>query len=147
MNFHKDGTVPTDGSIWVFGSNYAGRHGAGAALVARRKFAAIEGVGHGPMICSRDDRCQHKSRCYAIPTKDGDIVTMPLAQIRPYVSLFLEFAAAMTHERFFVTRVGCGLAGYKDAQMAPLFAGAPSNCSFASQWEKYLVADDEPLFL
>ncbi|MCA3064730.1 MAG: hypothetical protein ING61_14890 [Rhodocyclaceae bacterium] len=62
---------------------------------------------------------------------------MPLDRIEPHIKVFLDFAASCTDE-FFVTRIGCGLAGYQDAQIAPLFKGAPPNCSFANQWRRYL---------
>lgn len=60
MNFHKDGTQPKNGEIFVFGSNLAGRHGKGAALVAMKKYGAISGKGYGI-----------QGQSFGIPTKDG----------------------------------------------------------------------------
>jgi len=58
MLYHQDGTLPTNSEIFVFGSNLAGRHGAGAAKIANRLYGAIYGAGVGPM-----------GNSYAIPTK------------------------------------------------------------------------------
>jgi len=65
---------------------------------------------------------------YAIPTKDHRPRGLPLDQIAHYVSLFIEFAREHAEMTFEVTRVGCGMAGYSDKQMARLFTGAPKYC-------------------
>jgi hypothetical protein len=123
--FHKDGTVQR-GSIFVFGSNLAGIHGAGAALEAKKTFGAVLGVGEGIT-----------GRAYAIPTKDAKLRVRPISEIRRSVGKFVAFAS--THEALFqVTRVGCGLAGYKDEQMAVLFVDAPFNCSLPDAWRQYV---------
>lgn len=133
MMFHKDGTQPEgDDWIFVFGSNLAGIHGAGAARAAADYWGAELGEGLGLT-----------GSAWAIPTKDKQIRTLSLAKIKVYVEHFLAYAKLAQHKhperKFFVTRVGCGLAGYTDAEIAPLFEGAPPNCSFAEQWRKYLV--------
>ncbi len=102
--------------IFVFGSNLAGRHGAGAALFAREKHRAIYGQGVGLQGTS-----------YAIPTKDENIETLPLERIKPYVDEFLAFAREHPELNFQLTPIGCGLAGYKPEHIAPMFDGAPSN--------------------
>lgn len=123
-SFHKDGTAcPVGSSIFVFGSNLAGVHGAGAARAAKEKFGARMGVGVGLSGFS-----------YAIPTKDENIETMPLSEIKPYIAEFNEFVRLNPGMKFFVTRVGCVLAGYKDKDIAPLFK-AHKNCSFAEEWK------------
>lgn len=127
MNFHQDGTLPAENSVWVFGSNLAGAHGAGAAWVAKKRFGAVYGVGVGP-----------QGMAYAIPTKDHQIQTLPVDAIASFVAEFLDFARANPEARFFVTRIGCGLAGYQDADIAPLFKGAPTNCSLANEWEGFV---------
>lgn len=104
--------------IFVFGSNLAGRHGKGAALYARQHHGAIYGQGVGLQGTS-----------YAIPTKDASIRTLPLSTINTYVKEFLAFAAQNPHLNFNVTRIGCGLAGYTDAQIAPMFVESPPNCN------------------
>lgn len=101
--------------VFVFGSNLAGMHGGGAAWVARQKFGAIMGQGVGL-----------QGQSYAIPTMQGGVET-----IAPYVDEFLSFAKEHPELFFYVTRIGCGIAGFRDSQIAPLFAGAigiPNIC-------------------
>lgn len=100
--------------IFVFGSNLRGVHGAGAALVAYEHFGACWGTGWG-----------FTGDCYAIPTKDENIEKMPLSRIEPHVQNFLINAMRYPQYRFLVTAIGCGLAGYKPADIAPLFRCAP----------------------
>lgn len=91
--------------IFVFGSNLAGRHGGGAARAANMKFGAEWGVGVGLT-----------GQSYAIPTMQGGVET-----IKPYVDEFIRFAQANPELKFLVTRIGCGIAGFKDEEIAPLF--------------------------
>ncbi|MEX3983995.1 DUF4326 domain-containing protein [Paraburkholderia sp. EG287A] len=150
-SFHADGTLPMalDGHVFVFGSNLAGRHGKGAAAVAREQFGAQPGVGPG-----------RQGQSYGIPTKDGRPLpgnprpsfndpeqTLALTAIKLFIDEFIEYAKAHPDERFFVTRVGCGLAGYEDAEVAPMFAAAPSNCCFPEDWKQWLVDIKEELEL
>jgi hypothetical protein len=126
--YHADGAKPkNEGVVFVFGSNLAGIHGAGAAKEALISYGAKWAVGVG-----------HQGTSYAIPSKDRDIESMPLSEIKKYVELFKEYAAKNPKIGFFVTRVGCGLAGYRDSDIAPMFVGSPTNCSFAEEWEQYL---------
>jgi hypothetical protein len=104
-------------TIFVFGSNLAGRHGKGAALYARQHHGAIYGQGIGLQGTS-----------YAIPTKDARLRTLPLSQISTYVEEFKIFASSRPDLIFQVTPIGCGLAGYTPAQIAPMFQDAPANC-------------------
>ncbi|MDE7420877.1 MAG: ADP-ribosylglycohydrolase family protein [Muribaculaceae bacterium] len=94
--------------IFVFGSNLAGNHAGGAARVARHKFGAIQGQGVGL-----------QGQSYAIPTMQGGVET-----IKPYVDDFIEFASNCDQNTFYVTRIGCGIAGFKDEEIAPLFKDA-----------------------
>ena len=96
--------------IFVFGSNLAGQHKGGAAKAAHLKFGAEWGVGVGLT-----------GQAYAIPTMQGGVET-----IKPYVDEFIEFAKAHKDLKFLVTRIGCGIAGFKDAEIAPLFKKAMS---------------------
>lgn len=91
--------------VFVFGSNLAGIHASGAARVARECFGAIMGIGVGM-----------QGQSYAIPTMQGGVDT-----IRPYVDGFIEFARQHPELNFYLTRIGCGIAGFKDEQIAPLF--------------------------
>lgn len=101
--------------VFVFGSNLAGMHGGGAAWVAFRKFGAVMGQGVGL-----------QGQSYAIPTMQGGVET-----IAPYVDEFIAFAKEHPELFFYVTRIGCGIAGFRDSQIAPLFADAvdvPNIC-------------------
>ena len=94
--------------IFVFGSNLDGHHYGGAARIANEKFGAIFGQGVGL-----------QGQSYAIPTMQGGVET-----IRPYVDEFIEFAKQHPELTFLVTRIGCGIAGFKDSEIAPLFTAA-----------------------
>lgn len=111
--------------IFVFGSNLAGRHGKGAALEARTKYAAEYGVGEG-----------RTGFAYAIPTKDHALRPRSLACIELSVERFIEYACAHPELEFLVARVGCGLAGYIDEEISPLFEKAPANCALPEGWRK-----------
>jgi hypothetical protein len=113
------------GKIFVFGSNLAGRHGKGAALCARLDYGAVYGVGVGPTGFS-----------YAIPTKDGQLRTLALDVIADHVADFLDYAAQNPQLVFEVTRIGCGLAGYQDHQISPMFLDAPENCLLPQGWRE-----------
>lgn len=114
-------------NIFVFGSNLAGRHGAGAALHARQMHGAIYGQSVGLQGDS-----------YAIPTKDERLVPLPLLVINRHITEFVIFAGQHQDWVFNVTAIGTGLAGFRDAQIAPLFRCAPSNCEMPKQWQIYL---------
>lgn len=114
--------------VFVFGSNLAGRHGKGAALEACLNWGAKYRFGEGLHGCS-----------YAIPTKDVWIHTLPMDKVFQSTVEFKRFAAQHTEITFLVTRVGCGLAGYKDAQIATLFKNSPDNCVFQKEWKPYLT--------
>lgn len=109
--------------VFVFGSNLAGRHGKGAALHARHYYGAIYGQGEG-----------HQGGAYAIPTKDRKINTMSLKDIKRHIDVFIDYAANNIDLHFFVTRIGCGLAGYSEDEIKPLFKAAPKNCELPSGW-------------
>lgn len=109
--------------VFVFGSNLAGRHGKGAALEALQNWGAQRGVGAGPQGSS-----------YAIPTKDANFYRLTLKTIERHVKDFLEYARRNPQKTFQVTRIGCGLAGYSDHQIAPFFLGVPENCILPEEW-------------
>lgn len=115
------------GMIFVFGSNEAGIHGGGAARDAYHRWGATYGQGNG-----------RSGSSYAIPTKDKDFNPLPIKVIEAYVDDFIRYATHMKDEYFVITRVGCGLAGYNDQQIAPLFRGVPENCHIPIQWAKIL---------
>ena len=94
--------------IFVFGSNLQGYHGAGAARMALDKFGAVWGQGVGL-----------QGQSYAIPTMEGGVET-----IKPYVDEFIDFAKQHPEYQFLLTRVGCGIAGFTNEEIAPLFVEA-----------------------
>lgn len=114
-------------AIFVFGSNEAGIHGAGAAAFAYAKRGARYGFSYG-----------HSGDSFAIPTKNEDIRTLPLDIINAYVCGFLAYATGKRKLKFMVTRIGCGLAQLDDADIAPMFVGAPKNCMFDIKWKPWL---------
>lgn len=97
-----------ENEIFVFGSNLEGMHGGGAARVAYNKFGAIWGQGVGL-----------QGQSYGIPTMHGGVDV-----IKPYVDEFINFAKSHPELKFLVTRIGCGIAGFRDEEMAPLFKDA-----------------------
>lgn len=94
--------------IFVFGSNLEGQHGGGAAWTAKISFGAIQGQGVGL-----------QGQSYGIPTMQGGVDT-----VKPYVDEFIEFARNHPELFFYVTRIGCGIAGFKDKDISPLFKEA-----------------------
>jgi hypothetical protein len=92
--------------VFVFGSNLSGMHGGGAAKVALEAFGAIWGQGVGL-----------QGQSYGIPTMQGGVDT-----IKPFVDEFISFARQHPELFFYVTRIGCGIAGFQDREIAPLFA-------------------------
>jgi len=102
-----------EGEIFVFGSNLSGRHGKFAAKLALN-FGAVWGQAAGL-----------QGNSYGIPTKNHSITkTLPIDEIKPYVDKFIAVARENSHLTFLVTQVGCGAAGYKPKDIAPLFQEA-----------------------
>jgi hypothetical protein len=97
-----------ENEIFVFGSNLAGYHGGGAARIARENFGAVWGQGVGL-----------QGQSYAIPTMQGGVET-----IKAYVDEFIDFARTHAQYTFLVTRIACGIAGFRPSEIAPLFANA-----------------------
>ena len=119
--------------IFVFGSNKAGIHGAGAAKFALKNHGAEWGIGEGIV-----------GNSYALPTKGHKIEEIPLIEIKHAVTRFIDVAEywALRGAEFQVTRVGCGLGGKLDADIAPMFRGAPDNCLFDDYWKPWLDTHD-----
>lgn len=91
--------------IFVFGSNLQGMHLGGAARCAVQNFNAVMGQGVGL-----------QGESYAIPTMFDTV-----EEIRPYVDEFLRFAEEHRYLEFYVTKIGCNIAGFKEGDIAPLF--------------------------
>lgn len=116
--------------VFVFGSNLAGRHGAGSAKEALKNHGAIYGQGIG-----------RQGNSYAIPTKGRNLEILSLDEIRRYVSGFLVYAGFEHDEEFDIVAVGCGLSSYKPEQIAPMFRDAPANCRLPKEFLEVLGKD------
>jgi hypothetical protein len=115
--------------VFVFGSNMAGRHGKGAALWARKRRGAIRGQAYGL-----------QGNSFAIPTKDAMLQVLTLEQIAGWVRMFLDFARQHPELEFELTPIGCGLAGYRPGQIAPMFRGSPPNVALPVEFSVVLEA-------
>lgn len=116
-------------NVFVYGSNTAGIHGAGAAKTALDRWGAIWGQGIGMA-----------GNSYGIPTKDHNIETLPLEDIAANVKEFCSFTKFYVNQIFLVTPIGTGLAGLRHSDMAPLFKKArPENVVFPMVWKEFLV--------
>lgn len=113
--------------VFVFGSNEGGHHGAGSARWAAENAGAIMRVGFG-----------HHGRSFALPTKGPRIENIPIERVADYVYMFLTYARHHPELIFMVTAVGCGLAGFKDRDIAPLFQEHPDNCWFDTLWQNHM---------
>jgi hypothetical protein len=130
--FHKDGSSPEQGQVFVFGSNLSGIHGAGAARAAKDKYSAIWGVASGPT-----------GNSYAIPTVKKNIAgPLSIEEIAGDVACFISYATDHPEAEFFITRIGCGLAGHRDQDIAPMFSSAPINCSLPDTWDQYTKGEN-----
>lgn len=130
--------MKTDNMIFVFGSNEAGIHGAGAAKYALEHKGAMYGKGFGP-----------HNQSFAIPTKDWMIQSLPLEVIGNYIDRFYAYAKLQSSHHFQVTAIGCGLAGFSHSQMANLFRRYGTldrpdtlpNVYFDELWKPYLCVN------
>ena len=106
-----------EGSIFVFGSNESGAHGGGAAHVALEKFGAVWGQGEGL-----------QGQSYGLPTMEG------FDALRGAAERFVAFAGEHPELRFYLTKVGCGIAGHDESDVAPLFSATPDNVVKPPGW-------------
>lgn len=120
------------GEIFVFGSNLEGLHAGGAAKFALN-FGAEWGNGVGI-----------QGQTYAIPTLSHPGGTqehmLPVSTIGKFVRQFIEYAKTHPENHFYVTPIGCGIAGFTPVQIAPLFKGALNleNVSLPADFIKVL---------
>ena len=117
-------TTLKDNEIFVFGSNLAGRHGAGAALQAKKQFGAKNGVGEGLT-----------GMAYAFPTLGKKLEQLPMSSLQASRDKLYSKCAEHPKTRFLLTKVGCGLAGYPEADMKALFTNAPANLIMPDDWK------------
>lgn len=117
--------------IFVFGSNLAGRHGKGAAHIAKMYYGAIQGQGEGL-----------QGNSYGIATKDEHLRPRNLYAIKKSVETFVRFAEDNPQMQFKVCPIGTGLAGFTHEDIAPMFALVPSNCVLPSKWKNILSSSE-----
>ncbi|OTG81564.1 hypothetical protein [Acinetobacter sp. ANC 4648] len=118
--------LPED-TVFVFGSNMAGTHQGGAAKTALLNFGAMKGVGRG-----------WSGQSYAIPTMNEHLQQMPLSQIQHYIDDFKIYTKNHPKTKYFITAVGCGVAGYKVEEIAPMFKGISHNVIFPSSFRPFV---------
>ncbi len=118
--------LPED-TIFVFGSNMAGTHQGGAAKTALLHFGATKGVGRG-----------WAGQSFAIPTMNEHLQQMPLSQIQHYIDDFKIYTKNHPKMKYFITSVGCGVAGYKVEEIAPMFKGVSRNVIFPVSFRPFV---------
>lgn len=114
-------------TIFVFGSNLAGTHQGGAAKIALQHFGAVKGAGRG-----------WAGQSYAIPTMNEHLQQMPLSQIEHYIDDFKIYTKNHPQNTYFITAVGCGVAGYKVEEIAPMFKGISKNVIFPASFRPFV---------
>ena len=119
-------SLPED-TVFVFGSNMAGQHTGGAALTALQHFGAVTGVGRG-----------WSGQSFAIPTMNEHLQQMPLSQIQHYIDDFKIYTKNHPKMTYFITSIGCGIAGYKTEEIAPMFKGISHNVIFPRSFRPFV---------
>lgn len=127
--YHDESIIKSldSNTIFVFGSNLAGQHTDGAAKTALTHFGALSGVGRG-----------WSGQSYAIPTMNEHLQQMPLSQIEHYVEDFKIYSKNHPKMTYFLTSVGCGIAGYKVEEIAPMFKGISHNVIFPQSFRPFV---------
>ena len=139
--------TPDANTIFVFGSNPEGRHGAGAAKIARKQFGAIYGQGEGL-----------QGSAYALPTKDLRVTenrglrSISESQIIESIKKLYETARQNPDKQFKVAYRNtdrASLNGYTGLEMIDMFLKAgsiPTNIVFSKEWVdtgKFNLSRDE----
>lgn len=112
------------GQIFVFGANRAGRHGAGAARQAMLMFGAKYGIGEGMT-----------GNSYAFPTLGEHLEQLPMSDMERSRDRLYVCCRDNPGKQFLLTKVGCGLAGYRESDMRDLFMDAPGNLILPEDWK------------
>ena len=127
--YHDESIIKNlaEDTIFVFGSNMAGTHQGGAAKTALLHFGATKGVGRG-----------WAGQSFAIPTMNEHLQQMPLSQIQHYIEDFKIYTKNHPKMKYFITAVGCGVAGYKVEEIAPMFKGISRNVIFPASFRAFV---------
>jgi hypothetical protein len=113
--------------IFVFGSSLDGNHAGGAARFAYLHHGAVMGIGEGLT-----------GNSYALPTVGIKFAPMTFGLVFEHIRTFINFTRQHPDLKFQVTRIGCGIAGFKDSDIAAVFADASANCLFDEAWREFL---------
>lgn len=127
--YHDESIIKNlaEDTTFVFGSNMAGEHSAGAAKTALEFFGALNGVGRG-----------WSGQSFAIPTMNEHLQQMPLSQIQHYIDDFKIYTKNHPKNKYFLTSIGCGIAGYKVEEIAPMFKGISHNVIFPASFRPFV---------
>lgn len=127
--YHDESIIKSlaEDTVFVFGSNMAGTHQGGAAKTAHLHFGAMKGVGRG-----------WSGQSFAIPTMNEHLQQMPLSQIQHYIDDFKIYTKNHPKLKYFITSVGCGVAGYKVEEIAPMFKGISRNVIFPQSFRPFV---------
>ena len=127
--YHDESIIKTlaEDTTFVFGSNLAGEHSSGAAKTALEHFGALNGVGRG-----------WSGQSFAIPTMNEHLQQMPLSQIQHYIDDFKTYTKNHPKNKYFLTSIGCGIAGYKVEEIAPMFKGISHNVIFPASFRPFV---------
>jgi len=109
--------------IFVFGSNQRGAHAGGAARLAKEKFGAREGVGEGLT-----------GQSYAFPTLTANFEKVSRASLEASRDRLFNTARRNPDKTFLLTKIGCGIAGFTEDEIRPLFKNAPANVTLPDEW-------------
>ena len=124
MTTPKNITTLKEKEILVFGSNLNGSHGGGSALQAKNDFGAVEGIGEGLT-----------GQCYAFPTLDKKMKKVSKKALIASKELLYKCAEENPTKTFLVTKVGCGIAGFKEEDIKAIFKGEkPKNVILPAGW-------------
>ncbi len=135
VNFYKGNILPNPDVVFVFGSNPEGRHGAGAAKIAKLYFGAVYGQGEGL-----------QGRSYAIPTKDlrvkqnNGFKSIPSGEITKSIRRMYSVARQHPEKKFMIAYRNTytrSLNGYTGIEMIRMFIDAgpiPENIWFSMEW-------------
>ena len=135
VDYYEGNITPEPNTVFVFGSNPEGRHGAGAAKIARNQFGAIYGQGEGL-----------QGNAYALPTKDlrvkenKSFKSISPKQITESIKSLYNVATQNLNKQFKVAyrnTTQTSLNGYTGLEIIDMFNDAgtiPSNVVFSKEW-------------
>lgn len=122
--------------VFVFGSNMNGNHAGGAAFVAQERFGAEWGCSEGL-----------RGQSYAIPTLNRNMEKVTRKQLHVSFVIFIDCVIKHPEKVFYLTKIGCGIAGWNIYEVATIFFDAlflselegklPSNLILPKEFHLY----------